>query len=107
MFSSSFVFVDAASDTLSSSEAMIVRIIVGISRGRPPQFTPDLEPRRLQSPRALVAACALIGASELVRRQQQARFGVRDPVDEANAAQHTIHGFEAVGAQLGHDVPAA
>src|SRR5258708_8992830 len=45
--------------------------------------------------------------SKLMGRQQQARFGVRDSVDETNATQDTINRFETVGAQFRHDVPAA
>ena len=44
---------------------------------------------------------------DLPRRQQQVGLGVRDALDETNAAEHGVERLKGIGAKLGDDVPAA
>ena len=45
--------------------------------------------------------------SNLVRRQQQTRLGIRNPVDKSDALQRPIEGLEAFHAEFDNNVPAA
>ena len=45
--------------------------------------------------------------SNLVRRQQQTRLGIRNPLDEPDSLQRLIEGLKAFHAEFDNNVPTA